>query len=273
MTSHGDRTGVHGRRNRGHDAQHLRDRRSHARHGRPTSVHEPPHVCDRTQDSGHANQNSSERIHDSPPRAARRWGWRAAMTAYETGRYDMFKRVLRFGHEHRTLFPDASDARKTFTLLAAKVDQLDSLANAKLDAMQHSWRRKAEARTALTARLRVLARIAYDESRRVPSADACFPMPSHPSDAALWQTGNLFVHECAKAKDMFLRYGVPDTFVDDLKTLVEAFEDTTSRGWHRRTTIVVTRLGIPRVLAEGLDVVRTLDVIVGNALAHEATLL
>jgi len=185
----------------------------------------------------------------------------------------MFKRVLRFGHEHRELFPDASDARKTFALLARHVDKIDALASAKRDALQHRWQRKAEARKALTARLRVLARIAYDESRRVPSADACFPMPAHPSDAKLCHTGKLFVHECAKARGMFLRYGMPDTFVDDLKTLVDAFEDTMSRGWHRRTTIVVTRLGIPRVLREGLDVVRTLDVIVGNALAHEPMLI
>jgi len=139
--------------------------------------------------------------------------------------------------------------------------------------VEHGWRRKAEARKALTARLRVLARIAYDESRRVPDADAHFPLPPHPSTHCFCRRANLFVLECPKAKDMFLRYGISVTFVAELKTLVGAFEDCTHGGWHRRTTIFVTREGTATELARGLDAVRTLDVIVRNALAHQPTLM
>jgi RNAse (barnase) inhibitor barstar len=196
-----------------------------------------------------------------------------SMTTYETGRYDMFKRICRFGEAHRELFSEASDARKTFGLVAKYVNDLDALARARRDAVEHTWRQRAEARQALTARLRVLARVACDESRRVPGADAHFPFPSRRWDAALLQTGKLFVSECANARDMFRRYGMPDTFVADLQTLVDAFEDCTHRGWHRRTTIVVARLGTARALAGGLDAVRSLDVIVGNTLAHEPTLV
>jgi hypothetical protein len=63
------------------------------------------------------------------------------------------------------------------------------------------------------------------------------------------------------------------TVVADLQALVDAFEDSTGRGWHRRTTIVVARFGTERALARGLDAVRTLDVIVGNTLAHEPTVM
>ena len=196
-----------------------------------------------------------------------------SMTAYETGRYEMFQRIVRFGREHRQFFPESSDARKTFALVANYVDELDALATARRDAVEHTWRRKAAARKALTARLRVLARIAHDESRRVAGADALFPLPSHPSDGTLLHTGKLFLRECAKARDLFLRYGLPETFVADLQNLVDAFEDSTQRGWHRRTTIVVARLGTVRALDRGLDAVRTLDVIVANALVREPTLL
>ena len=195
------------------------------------------------------------------------------MTAYESGRYEMFKRVCRFGQENAQFFSEASDARKTFALVAKCVETVDRFAGDRRDALEHGWRRKAAARKALTARLRVLARIAYDESRRVPGADAMFPLPSHPSDSLLLQTGNLFIQECAKASTMFLRYGMPDTFVADLKTLVETFEDCTHGGWHRRTTIFVTRMGTATELEHGLDAVRTLDVIVGNTLANEPTLM
>ena len=195
------------------------------------------------------------------------------MTAYETGRYDMFKRICRFGEAHREFFSQASDARKTFGLIAKYVEDLDALARARRDAMEHNWRRKAEARKALRARLRLLARIAHDEDRRVAGADALFPFPSRRSDRGLLTTGRLFVIECANAREMFLRYGMPETFVADLQTLVDAFEDSTSRGWHRRTTIVVARQGTERALTRGLDAVQTLDVIVGNTLAHEPALL
>src|SRR5262245_34281353 len=100
------------------------------------------------------------------------------MTAYETGRYEMFKRVCRFGQENAKFFSEASDARKTFALLAKCVETVDAFAGDRRDALEHGWRRKAEARKALTARLRVLARIAYDEGRRVPDADAMFPLHS-----------------------------------------------------------------------------------------------
>jgi hypothetical protein len=196
-----------------------------------------------------------------------------SMTAYETGRYGMFKRVCRFGEEHREFFPEASDARKTFAQVAKYVEDLDALARARRDALEHGWRRKAEARRALRARLRVLARIAYDEGLRVPGADALFPFPSRRSDGTLLHTGKLFVSECTNAREMFLRYGMPETFVADLQALVDAFDDSTHRGWHRRTTIVVARCGTERALARGLDAVRTLDVIVGNTLAHEPTLM
>jgi hypothetical protein len=200
-------------------------------------------------------------------------GMEDRMTAYETGRYEMFKRVCRFGDANRQFFPDGSDARKTFALVGRHVSDLDGYARGKEDALKHGWRRKAEARKALTTRLRALARIAFDEGRRTPGADARFPFPTRGRDRALLTTGQLFVRECENARDMFLRYGMPETFVADLRTLVDAFEDTTNRGWQRRTTIVVTRQGTARALAHGLDAVRTLDVIVGNALAHEPTLM
>ena len=94
------------------------------------------------------------------------------MTAYESGRYEMFKRVCRFGQEHAHFFSEASDARKTFALVARCIEKVDGFGSDRRDALEHGWRRKAEARKTLTARLRVLARIAYDEARRVPGADA-----------------------------------------------------------------------------------------------------
>ena len=121
------------------------------------------------------------------------------MTPYETGRYGMFKRVCRFGEVHREFFPEVSDARKTFAQVAKHVEDLDALARARQDAMEHGWRRKAEARRALRARLRVLARIAYDEGLRVPGADALFPFPSRRSDGTLLHTGKLFVSACTNA--------------------------------------------------------------------------
>ena len=46
------------------------------------------------------------------------------MTAYEAGRYDMFKRVLDFERAHRQFFRTESDAHKTFApvLVDSRVD-------------------------------------------------------------------------------------------------------------------------------------------------------
>ena len=104
----------------------------------------------------------------------------------------------------------------------------------KREAKQHSWRRQAEARKALAARINHLARIARDEGRRVPGADDRFPLLRKRWDTALLLHGKVFVDECRNATGMFLRYGMPDTFVDDLRALVDAFAESRSRGWHRR---------------------------------------
>lgn len=195
------------------------------------------------------------------------------MTAFETGRYDMFKRVCTFGETHRGYFAEGSDARKTFALVAKAIAEIDRFGSAKRDVRQHGWRKRTEARKALASRLRELANVAKDESRRVPDADAMFPLPRNRWDIALQQAGRLFVQECAKAPGMFLRFGMPATFVDDLKVLLEAFERSMHQGWDRRATIFVARRGIEASFAEGFEAVRTLDVIVSNSLRLEPTLL
>lgn len=195
------------------------------------------------------------------------------MTAFETGRYDMFKRVCTFGETHRGDFAEGSDATKTFALVAKAIADIDGFGSAKRDVRQHGWRKRNEARKALAGRLKELANVAKDEGRRVPGADERFPLPRKRWDLALLQHGRLFVEECANARGMFLRFGMPETFVDDLKALVQAFERSMHQGSDRKTTIFVARCGIGLSFAQGFEAVRTLDVIVNNSLRQEPTLL
>lgn len=195
------------------------------------------------------------------------------MTTYETGRYEMFKRIVKFRDAHVQLFPERSDAHRAFAVVAKAVAQIDDHTSRKRNAKLHGWRQQRLAREALRTNVDALAKAAADEARRVPGADARFPPPKGRSDMSLILCGRLFVDECERARPMFLRLGFADSFAADLSERLEAFEATRKRSRDKRTTVAIAREATQRAFEEGFAGARTLDLIVANTVGRESPIL
>lgn len=191
------------------------------------------------------------------------------MTKRQTRQYEMLVRVRDFGHTYRQQFAEESEGSKAFGVVADAVGQIDTFHKSKLTARRESMQTKQKAKAALAAQIGAIARSARVMAKAIPDADAKFPLPARRSDVAVLQSGRLFLDEAAAVKDMFIRCGLPPTFIDELQQAVAAFEQAISGCTAGRTGAVVSRGAIHSALKRGVDAVDTLDVLVANTVGHD----
>ena len=80
------------------------------------------------------------------------------------------------------------------------------------------------------------------------------------------QSGRLFLQEAEPVKDTFIRCGLPTTFVEDLQQAVVRFEQAIAGHSAGRIGATVSDKGITATITQGVQAVRSLDVLVANVL-------
>jgi hypothetical protein len=183
----------------------------------------------------------------------------------------MLVRVSKFGEAHRGAFPKATAGGKEFAAVAAAVTQVTDYSDSKVRSSEAGRQSKARAREALVDRLRSIGRTARIIARRTPGFADPFriPGPGRPTDQAVLAAGRIFADAAAEGKDRFLTHGLPDTFVGDLKRLVETFDGATRDREAGKERRAVAHKGLVAALSAGLDAARALDVIVANQLGDD----
>jgi hypothetical protein len=183
----------------------------------------------------------------------------------------MLVRVRDFGKLYQDRFPEGGEGRTAFAAVGAVVGEIDAFVGDQQTASRRARQAKLQAREALSARLLTIARSARVVAKSTPDFDAKFPLPVQQSDVAMLQAGLLFAKEVVAVKDAFVRCGLPDTFVEDLKQAVTAFEQAIAGKHDGRTSGKVSSVGIRKALAKGMSAVDSLDVLVANALNADLT--
>lgn len=195
------------------------------------------------------------------------------MTKDERLRYEMFQRVRDFGTAHRQHFPDDSMGGKAFRAVEAAIAEIEARATEKVLTAEEGKTSRTAAREALLERLAVIARTARLVSKSAPGADAVFQMPEYRSDVDLLTAARACVREAQAGLDRFVLLGMPKTFVTDLQALVDAFEQAVHGRRVGRAGAAAARAGLKAALVQGLDAVRTLDIVVTNTLGDDAASL
>ena len=195
------------------------------------------------------------------------------MTRYEKLRYEMFLRVRDFGNAHRQEFPDGSMGGKAFRGVEAAIAQIEANATAKALTAEEGKQAKAAAKLMLVDHLSTIARTARLMAKRVPGSDAVFQIPVDSSDLALLTAARAFIRECQAALDRFVLLGLPKTFVSDLQELTDRFEQAVHGRRAGRTGSAAAEAGIKMAQAQGMDAIRTLDIVVTNTLKGDAVVL
>jgi hypothetical protein len=191
------------------------------------------------------------------------------MTTLETRRYTMLARVRDFGEAHKDLFPEASEGGQAFATVATAVAKLGTHARSKLSGTRNGKQAKVAARDALRDRLDAIARTARAIGERTPGFDDPFRLPRKQDDDALLLACPMFIDEAEAKQERFIRHGLSETFIADLKALVERFAQAVRAVAAAKEGAKVGRKGIAAAELSGLAAVRQLDVIVANQLEHD----
>jgi hypothetical protein len=195
------------------------------------------------------------------------------MTREQRLRYEMLLRVRDFGSAHRARFPESSTAGKGFAAVAGAVAAIEGHAMDGLVTAEEGRKARDAAREVLVERLTAIARTARVIARDLPGADDVFKVPEQRSDTALLTTARAFIREGEAVKARFVPLGMSDRFLTDLQAVVETFEEAIHGRRAGRSGLAVARAGLKTALAQGLDAVRTLDVVVANTLQDDLAVL
>jgi hypothetical protein len=187
------------------------------------------------------------------------------MTGKAIRRYEMLRRVSRFGEEHSASFPPETFGAATFTAVKVAVGALEQHAVAQAVARA---RDRVIVKAAARNRLRRLLRVIYRTARAIdidaPAVSCRFRVPKTNGDRALLNAARGVAHDARERMDAFVAHGLAPTFLDDLHDEVNALEQA-SRDYHAvKQAGVSATAGVDAVLARGLKSVQRLDAIVAN---------
>jgi hypothetical protein len=192
------------------------------------------------------------------------------MRSMETRRYEMLVRVHEFGEARPERFPADGAGARAFATVAAAVLQLREHAVSEQLAARNGAAAKARAREALSAELDTVSRTARVLSSDTPGVGEAFRRQKDQPDQALLTAGRAFAQQAAAFRSQFVRHGLPDTFIEDLTSRVEAFAQAIRHHEAGRTGQAAARVRIEAALASGCGAVRTLEVIMANQLGADA---
>jgi len=106
----------------------------------------------------------------------------------------------------------------------------------------------------------------------IPGLDDKFRLPRG-SDLNLLMTARAFVVDATPMKNDFVRFGLPEDFLEDLKADILAFEQATmarNQSLEERTASVAA---IDEKLARGMKAAKQLDLILRNILRNDIQML
>jgi hypothetical protein len=177
----------------------------------------------------------------------------------------MLVRMIEFGAAHREWFPEGSLAGKSFATVAKAVATLKDLAVAQLARMEGA-RARRDARAALVETLQRISRT----TRVIQADDLTFPitcrLPAGESAQAVLTAARLFARGLEAVAASFIAYGMDDTFVADLTSRLENYEQALHPHDANRRESAATRATLDWTIAEAMTAARRLDVIGANRL-------
>jgi hypothetical protein len=179
----------------------------------------------------------------------------------------MFTRVRDFMSENLADFPAKSLAREKFTLLEAAIADLvkygtDETSGRNAGAV--SAVNKKLARQALREQMQVISRTAARMAESTPGMENNFRVPRTNGDQALLNTARAFAADATPMKTQFVKWELPESFIEDLGAAIEKFEQADNSQNQNRTKSVTATAAIDDAIERGKQAVRDLERILRN---------
>ncbi len=191
------------------------------------------------------------------------------MTNRQTRQREVFVRTGEFQADYGEQFPDGSAGSMAFGAVATAVAQIDAADEAKQATKEGGRIVKKAAKEALSQHLLKIRKTAKLMALNRPGADSGFQPPASYSDAAVRTAARTFLKEAAPLSAVFVEYGLPSTFLQDLQSALDAFAERVDSRSTRKVRMFDARHTIRTAIEDGNAALRMLDVIVANVLAND----
>lgn len=176
-------------------------------------------------------------------------------------------RMRDFGVENSADFPATSLGGQKFAALNALVGEINQLGaeqSAGHGAALMSTEEKRVAREAIRSVMRAMSSTTQAMESTHPGVSNTFRMPKSNSDEALINAARAYVSSAKPLRSEFLKFEMPETFIEDLAEAIERFEGAAgSRNLNTRRRVSATA-AIRDALERGMQIRRELDPIVRN---------
>ena len=197
------------------------------------------------------------------------------MNDVEKNQLAALTRVSDFGAQHPTLFPAAQFAGQLMTTITAVANELSTHATtqvASASSARQGATSKAVARAALREDLEAINRTAHVMAFEVTGLGDKFRMP-RPSDHNLLTAARAFAVDATPLTNVFVRYGLPQNFLDDLNSDIAAFEQATTERNQSIETQTASGAAIDETTDRGLKALKQLDRVMRNVLRDDVGML
>jgi hypothetical protein len=179
-------------------------------------------------------------------------------------KYEMFVRVREFGIAHRERFPESSTGGVMFGQVTAAVAAIDEHLKHRILGRVEGRRVKPLTRAAAFDYMKAIAKAARRVTRDERVVNP-FRMPPQRTLKAEISTARVFIEEASRRREAFIRLGLPSTFISDFTALVDELQSAVDTRLSSKTARGQAQAGIAAVLAQGLEVIRDLEVVVEMA--------
>jgi hypothetical protein len=187
------------------------------------------------------------------------------MDNLEIRRLNMLIRVRGFATTHASDFPAESFGNQLVATVNAAISELESHAIVQTSGTaRESTASKALAKAHLIEDLEIINRTAKAIALDIPGLEDKFRLPHRVGEAALLNTARAFLADARPLKADFIKYALPENFLEDLQSDIEALEQAIAHRNSKASTQITTTASIDEALAKGLKAVQQLQAVVKN---------
>jgi hypothetical protein len=186
-------------------------------------------------------------------------------------KYEMFVRVRDFGTTNRERFPESSTGGVMFGQVTAAVAAIDEHLKQRILGRVEGRGVKPLTRAAAFDYMKAIAKAARRVTRDERVVNP-FRMPPRRTLKVEIATARVFIEEAATRQDAFIRLGLPPTFISDFTALVNELQSAVDTRLSSKTARGQAQAGIAAALAQGLEVIRDLEVVVEMATRDDPAL-
>lgn len=177
-------------------------------------------------------------------------------------KYEMLGRTRDYGKARRELFPESSTGGKLFARVAAAVAAVDAHLKDRVLGRAEARRVKAATRSAVYKYMKTLAQAARRIGREEAEVNP-FRLPRSRTLTTELATARAFLEAAAARQEQFQYFALPATFISDFSALVDDLQRLVDLRQNSKTVRGSAQAGIRESIADGLDAVHDLDVVVG----------